>query len=1084
MNPYHPTQFRVPMPTPPPPVLPPILNATVRDVTCIDASDANAAPSLLPTSRTATMLWENLKRLPPERLTLALGRPPASDPSFEMLGGVYCSASNVPIEFGRITVATAALGAAVKKVAIINTGIQPVRVTDIFLKPGNVPFRAAHPPAGFILKANSSIDISVIVDMKAPVARGETQPWNSGFVQFWCIAAFECAAVPALLPPTCWVVHGRCVGAELRADIASWRETARQIKLDANAEPFFPSEFKKCFEKEGRASLPTICDHRGVDALIPEGMRRVVDKAAGVCISCPSRAQRESGLVDYLRGNIVEDAEAPGHVVDGGESAPAIEPGQFSSDDAAVESSRRVLPSELESFDSYKGRLSLGLHLEAEQSFVDMKRYDIIETVLIPVSRSMPLHVSIRVPGLSESRPALVLLDPVRLRPTHRLLFETTELIARVTNIDILGSTVTVKLPEACVHQQPFEELLTKARDGHGPFLMAHVRFCVGHTFASNCLMQRVVQTLAPSVFERLRRAPPIVTSLTAAGRAEWVRKLSFAVPESSMLLCDLNTPQLEAVFMSVGSAEDGVDSSIPLLIFGPPGCGKTRTLSAAILLALLKHGPDARILAVAPSHEAADVLCERLSEGLHALHKSGALRRSPRSTLFRLNAYERAVSTARASTLRHAHQSGAEGFFDLPVLEQLEAYNIVVSTCASVELLAELPSTHFSAGVFCDESAQALQPEALIPLNRFARDPDIRIVLAGDPHQLNASVRSKGAARLGLHISLIEDLMAARKLLPGRNLYNVHLRVNYRVRHPALLELPNKLFYDDLLVTRSGLPVTSVANDLQDLFPSGIPIMFAGLSCPEERVSERSPGFVNVGEAAHITSLCQRVTAVDSAGRRHVRPDEITVICPYRAQVIAVRKLLREEGLDSVKVGSVSDTQGQQNVVVIVSLTVSSEESIGSEDSRLEGITSPKKFNVAVTRAMEMLIVVGNPSVFRENPYWGTLLRYAVRRGCYRGVSFQGMEDMAAVAEIPDEAGGGDGEGTAQKWYSLFQADRVEGRQPLLALDRVRETNYDSTMQELTHEGDEEEESYEVSQEELEAAFREEDDRPWRVML
>lgn len=48
--------------------------------------------------------------------------------------------------------------------------------------------------------------------------------------------------------------------------------------------------------------------------------------------------------------------------------------------------------------------------------------------------------------------------------------------------------------------------------------------------------------------------------------------------------------------------------------------------------------------------------------------------------------------------------------------------------------------------------------------------------------------------------------------------------------------------------------------------------------------------------------------------------------------------------------------------------------------------IANPQRFNVAVTRAQALLIVVGNPLLLGHDKCWGALLRHCVRRGGYDG--------------------------------------------------------------------------------------------------
>lgn len=78
------------------------------------------------------------------------------------------------------------------------------------------------------------------------------------------------------------------------------------------------------------------------------------------------------------------------------------------------------------------------------------------------------------------------------------------------------------------------------------------------------------------------------------------------------------------------------------------------------------------------------------------------------------------------------------------------------------------------------------------------------KIILAGDPKQLDAVCKSSNAARLGFKVSLMERLI--NKPLYSRgpsNEYNpkyiTQLVRNYR-SHVAILHAPSHLFYDDTL--------------------------------------------------------------------------------------------------------------------------------------------------------------------------------------------------------------------------------------------------------------------------------------------
>ena len=131
-------------------------------------------------------------------------------------------------------------------------------------------------------------------------------------------------------------------------------------------------------------------------------------------------------------------------------------------------------------------------------------------------------------------------------------------------------------------------------------------------------------------------------------------------------------------------------------------------------------------------------------------------------------------------------------------------------------------------------------------------------------------------------------------------------------------------------------------------------------------------------------------------------------------SQAVKLREQLgRRPALVGVTVGSVELFQGGERAVIIVS-TVRSSANFLEFDARhaLGFLTNPKRFNVAVTRAKQLLIVVGNPAILALDDSWSALLRYAVAHGAYRGVALPPGFDGGS-GDGGDGAGGGGGGGT-----------------------------------------------------------------------
>ena len=98
--------------------------------------------------------------------------------------------------------------------------------------------------------------------------------------------------------------------------------------------------------------------------------------------------------------------------------------------------------------------------------------------------------------------------------------------------------------------------------------------------------------------------------------------------------------------------------------------------------------------------------------------------------------------------------------------------------------------------------------------------------------------------------------------------------------------------------------------------------------------------------------------------------------------------------GLDPENVQNVG-FQGQERKVIIVSTVRSKADTTGSDALRDLGfLTNPKRFNVALTRAQALLIVVGNPKLLSFDDNWKVFIDYVVNNGGYRGIALDECAD------------------------------------------------------------------------------------------
>ncbi|GAQ77983.1 RNA helixase SDE3 [Klebsormidium nitens] len=599
-----------------------------------------------------------------------------------------------------------------------------------------------------------------------------------------------------------------------------------------------------------------------------------------------------------------------------------------------------VLEEEL-SAENYRNRMGALLHVEELQMGVDIQTFNMEGAEL---QRSGAGFLALKVPGLAEKRPSV-----------------------------LYGDRVFVHLPgqpkkefEGCVHAVRLEEIVLKF---HFSF---HAAFVPGQRVNVRFTFNRVTIRREHEAIQESAKLPP---GLLFPATSDWVNAIPYRPTHFQPINKELNEQQLGAVSEVLNRAGGGSANGCPYLVFGPPGTGKTNTCIEA-MLQVLRADPASRILACAPSNFAADVILERLRGHVQ------------KRELYRLNAPARSATELEASLLEYCSFDPALGHFTIPDAAALARPRVIISTCCSASLLHAqgLPRGHFSH-VFVDEAGHARETEALIPIALFADKTSI-VVLAGDHKQLGPIVRSKMAAGRGLETSYLERLAMQAPYLPWGPASEYHPRFitrlvrNYR-SHPAILALPSRMFYRDELVPCADEALRSSLTNWASL-PNRdeFPILFHGVEGRDEREGN-SPSWFNPTEVSQVVKYVTQL--IENRGARVLARD-IGVISPYRKQVQKIDKQLTVKH-PGVKVGSVEQFQGREKRVIIISTVRSSAEHIESDlKHNLGFLRNPKRFNVAVTRAQALLIIIGNPHVLAQDRCWGAMYEYCRNNGAYVG--------------------------------------------------------------------------------------------------
>ncbi|GAB1260004.1 AAA domain-containing protein [Aurantivibrio plasticivorans] len=275
---------------------------------------------------------------------------------------------------------------------------------------------------------------------------------------------------------------------------------------------------------------------------------------------------------------------------------------------------------------------------------------------------------------------------------------------------------------------------------------------------------------------------------------------------------------------------------------------------------------------------------------------------------------------------------------------------------------------------VIIDEAARSIASELAI-----AMQSGKRVLLVGDHQQLPplyTEPHKKALARkLGVvgKSADIDELIASDFARAFESAYGkktgAQLLTQYRMA-PPIGTMVSHCFYDNDLVNGDRA--------IPDIYPSGHRLFNACVTWLDTQVngkgahhlSDKGVSIYNRSEANAILKLLNEIRGNSefiASLSDHVKDGEaaIGVICMYGEQKRILRQKLKEatwsEDFKSlIKVDTVDSYQGKENRIIILSVTRS------IEDQSPGFLRSPNRINVALSRAMDRLIIVGDTRMWK----------------------------------------------------------------------------------------------------------------------
>ncbi|KAG5646161.1 hypothetical protein DXG03_004214 [Asterophora parasitica] len=599
----------------------------------------------------------------------------------------------------------------------------------------------------------------------------------------------------------------------------------------------------------------------------------------------------------------------------------------------------------------------------------------------------------IAVPGIRENYPRLEIGDLVHLREVY-------DKMKRGSGMAFEGRVVALRKREGVINihcptlkHHILHVLPPNPRTIDGIYTPDdELPFVFNVSFIPNARPSFVMETAAATMGDALtgsknKTAFPYLRATPVHDQHNLARHWLFPEPK------DLNSPlsvyAVERAFLEHDWVDQGLNpeqrlaaesialhqSPVPYLISGPPGTGKTRTVVETVLQ-ILRLQPEACILLCAPSNSATDTLVLRLRPFLQP-HE-----------MLRLNDQNRTFAEVPIKITQYCYVENDK--FALPPWKTLLRYRVVITSCIDAGILVAAQCTNAALMRLEDQVVQSLHPYR-VPKAQVTPHWTHLLIDEARAGELDISLLERlferplyaehAYARSNRRHGLLHDdnVTEVFKLVPFANLVK-----NYR-SHPAILMPPSAIFYNDSLepcATNGTITWTGLGNP-------ELPLMFFGHNLPEECVDEvmDRATWYNKGEIDKVIEVITTLLQEAETCSPPLRPAEIGIMAPWREQVWKLRERLRNEKLGAVDVGTVEDYQGRESRVVIISCVRSNPRFLKEDMSKGLGLVFEKKrMNVAITRAKELLVVIGNGEVLKRDPYWNGFLEFAIRNKLYVG--------------------------------------------------------------------------------------------------
>lgn len=451
-------------------------------------------------------------------------------------------------------------------------------------------------------------------------------------------------------------------------------------------------------------------------------------------------------------------------------------------------------------------------------------------------------------------------------------------------------------------------------------------------------------------------------------------------------------------------------------LLNGPPGTGKTSIIVKELVRELYKE-ESCNILLLAYTNRAVDELCETVNNSIINFDdmNNGIVNYGRTDRNFVRIGGELSCSQEHKHNLlsniieceAKSIENKGERFSRESINAVLSKHRIYISTVASISGKTDIFNLKKFDIVIVDEASQILEPQIVGILPKCSK-----FILIGDHKQLPAIVLQDPESSKTNNEALESIGLDNRKNSLFERLYNfceasnldfAYDKLTYQGRmHKEVALFPNHSFYQSELKQAYDIPnlsekvkeelsrqvkaldlVSPLKGNLADLLSKKRLIFF------QSKIDKNNHfGKSNIQEAELVVKVVSELQNLYKFNNRPFKNKKtIGIVTPFRNQIALIKQQLEQAQIlnfEEITVDTVERYQGSQRDVIIFSFAINNPFQLNGIVNLNDDGTVDRKLNVALTRAKEQLILIGNDSFLSNNLVYFKLIEFIKSKGGY----------------------------------------------------------------------------------------------------